>query len=550
MSDITARKNVAILYADGERSALGIRSRIAEEVGGKTVLRRTVERLQRAELLSEIIVFCPEKQISQIQPLLAGRNVEVIGLQEKVSTSPSIRRRKWGLNCWRGGIREATVFDEQSFTAEMVLRLREREGYTAVAIPAEAILIDPQLIDGLIAHHHKNGSAMRFTFTQAAPGLAGCAYRLDLLHELVQTNTSIGNLLYYDPESPHMDYIMQECNYRVAKELCVSPYRYLADTQRSYEHLTFLADNLNGRLERGQAHQLVERMHEQVVEADALPRELEIEIDTERSQRIQGYPHGTSVERIAYSVEHRGMILDTFEKIVSDCASYDDICITFGGFGEPLVHPDLIRMIEAAKQAGVLGINIETDGLALEGELAEALAESAADAISVYVDAKSNQLYKQVKGQNCFEQVERNIETFVDTVADKGPMVIPHLVKTRETMAEMEEFYGRWLEKCGAAVIVGYNDYAGQIEDKSVMDMCPPKRYPCSRLYRTLTILADGSATICSQDFTGQHIIGNAREKSVSELWRSEEMNQLRIEHQKDNFWVNSLCANCKEWHR
>jgi len=548
MSDAAERKNVAILYADVERSALGIRSRVAEEINGKTILRRTVERLQRAEQLREIIVFCPEEQIRRIQPLVEGMDVEIIGLQEPVSTSPYVRRRKWGLNCWRGGIREATVFDEQSFTAEMVLRLREREVYTAVAVPAEAILVDPQLIDGLIAHHHKNGSAMRFTFTQAAPGLAGCAYRLDLLHELVQTYTSIGTLLYYDPDSPHMDYIMQECNFRAAKELCVSPWRYLADTARSFGHLNRLGENLNGQLESGQAGQFAARMQERIWEADALPRELEIEINREPSLRIQGYPHGLGARGEGQGASRMGLAL--FEKIVSDCMAFDDICITIGGFGEPLVHSDLPEMIEAAKRAGILGINIETDGLALEGELAEALAESKADVISVYVDANSRELYEQVKGRDCFEQVEGNLEAFIDKVSDHGPMVIPHLVKTRETMGEMEAFYGRWLDRCGAAVIVGYNDYAGQIKDKAIMDMCPPQRYPCSRLYRTLTILADGNATICSQDFTGQQIIGNIKEKSISELWQSEKMNQLRLTHQEKTFHTNAFCAKCKEWHR
>ncbi len=550
MSEAAERKNAAILYADGARSALGLRSRIAEEVHGKTVLRRTVERLQRAEQLSEIIIFCPEAQMDQIQSLVEGMKAEIIGLKEEAPISRDVRRRKWGLNCWRGGIREATVFDEQSFTAEMVLRLRERDIYTAAAVPAESILVDPQLIDGLIAHHHEHGSGMRFTFTQAAPGLAGCAYRLDLLHELVQTNTAIGHLLYYDPESPHMDYIMQECNCRVAKNLCVSPYRYLADTKRSFEHLTHLAANLNGELERGQAGEFVERMQEQIWEVDELPRELEIEINRELSLRMQRYPHAISVERIADREDRRGMPLDTFEKIVSDCASFDDICITIGGIGEALVHPDLIRMIETANESGIFGIHIETDGLALKGELAAALAESAADVVSVYVDANSRELYEQVKGRDCFEQVEGNLEAFLDKVSDHGPMVIPHLVKTRETMAEMEAFYDRWIQRCGAAVIVGYNDYAGQIEDKAVMDMCPPQRYPCSRLYRTLTILADGSATICSQDFSGQHRFGNVKEKSVSELWRSDGLQKLRNAHQERNFDSNTLCARCKEWHR
>ena len=106
------------------------------------------------------------------------------------------------------------------------------------------------------------------------------------------------------------------------------------------------------------------------------------------------------------------------------------------------------------------------------------LTESQADIISVYIDANSKELYEKVKGSNQFDQLEKNITAFVDQSGNTGPMVIPHLVKTRETTAEMEDFYERWLQICGAAVIVGYNNYAGQIEDKAIMDMSPPQRYP------------------------------------------------------------------------
>lgn len=546
MAEGVERKNVGFLYADEGRSALGTSSRVGQQLAGVAVLRRTLERLSRAERLDEIIVFCPAQQRGRIGELAAGTRAEVVALQEPVPISKRVQRRKWALGGWRGGLREATCFDEQSFTAEMVAVLREREVYTALAVPSEAVVIDPGLVDGLIEYHHTHGEEMRFTFSQAAVGLAGCAYRLDLLHELVQSGAHVGDLLAYDPDRPRADYVNAECTYRIAQELCTSCFRYVADTQRTFAALERLLEGGNGELAEGDAVEIVRAMEGRRQEAEGLPREVEVEINTEPTLRIKGYPHG----QMAGS---RGpMSLALFEKIVSECAAYDDICLTIGGFGEPLAHGEVVKMIAAAKEAGIFGINVETDGRLLKGELAEALLEGPADVISVYLDANSEQLYRQVKGQEGFEEVVGQLEAFVEKREAKGsgPMVAPHLVKTRATMGEMEEFYDRWLRRCGAAVIVGFNDFAGQIADEAVMDMSPPKRVACRRLFESMTILADGRVTICGQDFAGKCAVGNITDNTVGEVWKSQALEELREAHRQENYHANELCARCKEWHR
>jgi spiro-SPASM protein len=307
-----------------------------------------------------------------------------------------------------------------------------------------------------------------------------------------------------------------------------------------------LIEQAGGSLGGWDAVRIVTAMDRQQEDTDILPREVEIEINTATSLRIDGYPHR----------EHRGgssraeMPLSQFEKIVADLREYDDICLTIGGIGEPLAHRDLIKMIEAAKAAGIMGINIETDGRLLKDELAERLLASQVDTISVYLDAEGAVLYQQIKGEDRLEGIVGEMESFIDTSDGRGPQIVPHLVKTRATMVEMEAFYDRWISRCGCAVITGYNDFAGQIEDKAVMDMSPPRRRPCRRLSGCMTILADGSATVCSQDFMGRCAIGNVNDKSVSQLWRSEKMEQLRRAHRGGRFDVNELCGRCKEWHR
>jgi len=547
MSDTNNKKNAAILYADLKRSVWGTRSYLADRLAGRSVLERTISRLEQANRLDEIIVFCPGEQQEQVRELIGQTTAIIKDLTESVPLSKRMPNRKWAMNSWRGGIREATWFDEQAFTAEMVLYAREREIYTAMSVACEAVVVDPELTDALLEHHHEHGDAMRFTFTQAGPGLCGGAYRMDLLHELVLTGGYIGDLLRYDPATPHADYIVQECNYKVDPELYTTQFRYIADTRRSFVALENLVMKAGDDFQQWDAKRIVAELEQSCPGPDILPREVEMEITTEPSLRISGYPHRVD------SVEHperQRMSLACFEKIVEQLGEYDDICLTIGGFGEPLSHLELTAMIDSAKAAGILGINIETDGQLLRGDLADALSGSKVDVISVYLDADDGEIYHEVKGKDCFDEVVGQLEAFIEKTKDAGPMILPHLVKTRRTMAQMEAFFDRWLKKCDGAVIVGYNDFTGQIEDKSVMDMASPQRSACRRLSGSMTILADGSVTICGQDFKGSCATGNVNEKSIKELWRSQALEELRAAHRQRNFAMNELCGKCKEWHR
>jgi spiro-SPASM protein len=351
-------------------------------------------------------------------------------------------------------------------------------------------------------------------------------------------------LLAYNPDRPHADYINEPCTYRLPQTLSRVDFRYVADTQRSWAVLEKVLAGNNGQAEGWGAEDVVAAVEKQKQGTDILPHELEVEINTERSVRIAGYPHGRSGRRGPMSMEQ-------WRKIVEDCRGYDDVCLTVGGYGEPLAHGDLPALVAAAKAAGIYGINIETDGRRLTGELAAALAEGPADVISVYLDADSEEGYRQAKGEEGFAQVAANVGAFAErSWAKGGPLVAPHLVKTRGTMAEMEAFYDRWLRQCGAAVITGYNDFAGQIADQAVMNMAPPRRTACGRLGRCLTILADGRAVYCQQDFAGKFAIGNVLERSVGDIWRGGEMEKLREAHRQGKYGDGYLCGTCKEWHR
>ncbi|MBI9015630.1 MAG: SPASM domain-containing protein [Phycisphaerae bacterium] len=528
------QKTIAYIWADLNKSCLGTGSRIGDKIGDIAVLPRTCQRLSKAKQLDDIIVFCPADQQDNIGTLLNGHDVEIVGLNEPISNPGLIKQRKWSVNSWRGGIDEATVFDEIPTSDEIILYLRELEVYGAIGVHAEAIFIDPVLIDKLILHYYDNASAMRFAFSQSPPGLCGCMYRLDILHEMNMTKLHAGEVMAYNPGNPRADLIVEECNYKLGPEIYTCDFRFIADTKRGFNVLEkFITENPDS-CEMASA-EIIEKIRPYYKALGDMPKEINVEINTTISKRISGYPHNENQSR-------QEMTLETFTKILEGIGDYDDVCLTIGGMGEPLAHEQLPEMLRLAKKAGVFGINIQTDGILLDDRWREIFAENDVDVISVYLDGHSDEEYEKVKVQI------KSMFEYYKTLAAR-PLLVPHMTKCHKTMGKMEEFFDYWIANADYAMIDGYSNFAGQIEDQAVMNMAPPSRSCCVKLSQSMTILANGDTTICPLDFKGEQVFGNVGKMSISELWRHGVLDELRRQH-SGNCIDNELCDGCNDWHR
>ena len=547
---MTDRPKTAIwIYADLETSPIGTRSRLADDLAGKPVLTRTVNQLSKTKEFDAIVVFCVQADKSKVESLVAGcdQRVEVVGVDNQVK-SKYIKLRKWALECWRGGIGEFTQFDEDTVSAEMVNYGIAHKHNVVMVCSAASAVIDPELLDSVCSHYFENQDKMRFTFSQAPPGLCGCMYRLDLLRDIVQSGLSIGNVLTYDPDAPHSDYIVHECTYKVAENIYSCFSRFIADNLRS---MILLNEILEADDEPPSAVKLVAYANQKTENSVyEFPREIEIEISGTPSVRYVEYPH-TVDDRSSWKCQRSNMDIENFNNFLKKCSKYDDICITFGGFGEPLAHPDIVEFVKAAKSSGIFGVNIETDGLLLTEEIGKQLVDAGVDIVTINIDAWSESTWVRTKGSQVesFSQVLSNIESMVDSVRATNSVVVCSMVKTLDTLADMEPFYDQWRKNNVISIVRGHNNYCGYIEDKNVMNMAPPARFPCNSLYRTLMILADGTIVQCGQDFQGISVCGNAFEDDISSIWQ-DGFAQLRQSHCDKDFECNELCKNCKEWFR
>lgn len=113
--------------------------------------------------------------------------------------------------------------------------------------------------------------------------------------------------------------------------------------------------------------------------------------------------------------------------------------VVFGGYGEPLVHPDLVDMVAQIHTLGV-GLTLITNGLLLDRPLAEALLRAGIGTLVVSLDSMHIQAYRQAGLKGGLSQVLENLQGVNDLIRDCGwklPALGLEYVVTRSNLEEL-----------------------------------------------------------------------------------------------------------------
>jgi hypothetical protein len=510
---------------------------------GEAPLAWALYRLARSEKISGATVLCWLDQVEAVNPIVSELKARVSAPAARMSL-PHLEAvaaaRRWE-DGWRGGLLQSCDFDRGFHGPWVQAIVSESEADAVLLVDPSAGLVDPDLVDGVIAHAEAYPE-VDLCFTPAAPGLSGVLLRKGLVNQLAVAGSHPGTLLAYRPDLPMRDPISTPACAPVPTPVARTTHRFTLDSNRQIDRIANATVHLNGQLISTEAEQLV-RFLDGAGDSWALPRELVMELTTRRDSRSIFLPG---------DVDRGQLDLDAAKIAFEEFAKTDDARIVFGGVGDPLLHAGFFEIVELAHRAGIGALAAETDLLAITPEAIDRLADSPLDIISVNLPAISGQTYQKVMGVNGLKQVMENLTRLVQRRQSNRrgvPVIVPTFVKTATNLAEMEVWNDHWIRTLGSAVIAGPADFAGQIADVSLVQMEPPRRRACSRISRRLMILSDGRMTACEQDFRGVHALGRIGEQSIENVWTGQ-MGALRRDHTEGNWQKHPLCATCKDWHR
>lgn len=113
--------------------------------------------------------------------------------------------------------------------------------------------------------------------------------------------------------------------------------------------------------------------------------------------------------RNSWQEEIGHMKMHVFSSLIESFTNLPNLrTVHLGGFGEPLTHPDILRMIDILKCHG-LRVEIITNGALLTPETSRALFEMGVDTIFVSIDSTEAINYKSIRKGGDYNQVINNI---------------------------------------------------------------------------------------------------------------------------------------------
>ncbi len=102
----------------------------------------------------------------------------------------------------------------------------------------------------------------------------------------------------------------------------------------------------------------------------------------------------------------------TFDRILSGIGKINPVpSIFFGGYGEPLHHPDIIEMVTKANAAGAK-VELITNGILLTEEMSRQLITAGLNTLWISLDGAKPESYADVRISEAFETILNNIGNF------------------------------------------------------------------------------------------------------------------------------------------
>jgi MoaA/NifB/PqqE/SkfB family radical SAM enzyme len=300
----------------------------------------------------------------------------------------------------------------------------------------------------------------------------------------------------------------------------------------------------------------------------------------------RGHPHHARTGHLPLSTAEA--VFDDLRRVG---ARFDTLILFW--LGEPLVHPEFGAIYQAALRvanAGVFGkVELHTNATHL-GAAQVRTALNLAPVPQVWhlsLDAATRDTYRRIKGMDRLEQVERNVDAFLDAKAARGarwPRPVFQLIVSDQNAAEVPAFQARWESACrkrglpvrvaaqevppGEEAIVFFrqldaptpeeqgrqNDVYRRTMAQIGVPLPRPERSPptigqdsgvCACLWKSPVIGWDGRVTTCTRDNRLENSLGSVHDAPFSTLWWGADMAARRRRVAARDYAGLPACDGC-----
>jgi len=242
----------------------------------------------------------------------------------------------------------------------------------------------------------------------------------------------------------------------------------------------------------------------------------------------------------------RDMPLPIFKKIIDEAKDYLEFAVPYG-VGEPLLNPQIFDMIRYCTEAGIPS-GISTNATILTEEMSCRLIEAGLDYIIFAFDGATPETFEKYRKGAEFEKVRSNILGFLRVKKRLGSRVfcIIQMVRLKDNRTEVPDLFRMWrvegIDEIRIKKDEVHNEGSAIPGDNGAR---PPLRHPCYLLWRgPMYVHYDGTVFPCCYIYPAEPV-GNVKQKTLGEIWNSEQMVRLREAHLKGDLSGYRACQNC-----
>jgi MoaA/NifB/PqqE/SkfB family radical SAM enzyme len=223
--------------------------------------------------------------------------------------------------------------------------------------------------------------------------------------------------------------------------------------------------------------------------------------------------------------------------------------------GESTIHPRFLDMLGYARDKHIAKrLWIKTNGSTLSPEMNKGMVANGLNNIGISVE------HVHAEGYRERSKVKFDYEHLREMVADlyvqsRGHdchiyVKIPNFGLTQDDIAK---FYADFDDRCDYIGVENFHGWStpelgdftmGQTTDTYDGDPLTDK-IVCPWTIFSITVNWNGATCVCPEDWAWKTILGSAAERSIYDLWNSEEMFQFRKMHLEGRRSENQACRGC-----
>lgn len=223
-------------------------------------------------------------------------------------------------------------------------------------------------------------------------------------------------------------------------------------------------------------------------------------------------------------------------------------CLILHGYGEPLIDKNIVDRVQACTDRGI-PTYFSCVPANLSVKRAEQVMQAGLTVMKFSMDGLTNEQQQSVRGRlNDFDKSYQTMLDVIEMKKKKGykTLIVPTMIelsKDDNSIEMHQRFLDMWKGYDVFAYVKSQDNRWYFEDDQKIENKSHYKEQYCEYPWTSMTVMADGSAVPCTQDYNCEMAMGNIQEQSLDEIWNGDAYKDFRHWHVTGDFPEGHKCS-------